>query len=83
MVTNYQESASTLNMRAWVASEHYWDLRFDLYRNALQVLRGAGLKTPIPLREVQATALLAGAAETGPSDAAISDTSRTEEGGAA
>ncbi|MDS1142300.1 mechanosensitive ion channel [Pusillimonas sp. SM2304] len=54
MVTGYSESTTTVNMRVWVASDNYWDLRFDLYRNALQVLGRAGLKMPIPLREVQA-----------------------------
>lgn len=54
MVTGYSESTTTVNMRVWVASDNYWALRFDLYRNALQVLARAGLNMPIPLREVQA-----------------------------
>jgi small-conductance mechanosensitive channel len=54
MVTEYRESTTVINMRVWVAADKYWDLRFDLYRNALQVLSRAGLKMPIPVREVQA-----------------------------
>ncbi len=54
MVTEYRESTTVVNMRVWVAADKYWDLRFDLYRNALQVLSRAGLKMPIPVREVQA-----------------------------
>ncbi|NYT86438.1 mechanosensitive ion channel family protein [Pollutimonas harenae] len=54
MVTGYSESATTVNMRVWAAVDNYWDLRFDLYRNALQVLGRAGLSMPIPVREVQA-----------------------------
>jgi small-conductance mechanosensitive channel len=54
MVTEYRESTTIVNMRVWVAADKYWDLRFDLYRTALQVLSRAGLKMPIPVREVQA-----------------------------
>ncbi|NYT59269.1 mechanosensitive ion channel family protein [Alcaligenaceae bacterium] len=54
MVTGYSESTTTVNMRVWAATDNYWDLRFDLYRNALQVLARAGLSMPIPVREVQA-----------------------------
>jgi small-conductance mechanosensitive channel len=54
MVTAYKESTAVINMRAWVNSSHYWDLRFDLYRNALQALGRAGLQLPIPVRVVQA-----------------------------
>lgn len=54
MVTEYRESTTVVNMRVWVAADKYWELRFDLYRNALQALSRAGLKMPIPVREVQA-----------------------------
>ena len=57
MVTAYGESSTTVNMRMWVNSANYWDLRFDLYRNALQALGRAGLKMPIPVREVQSKEL--------------------------
>lgn len=54
MVTEYRESTTVVNMRVWVNNENYWDLRFDLYRQALQVLARAGLKMPIPISEIQA-----------------------------
>ena len=57
MVIGYSESATTVNMRVWASTENYWDLRFDLYRNALQVLGRAGLSMPIPVREVQAKSM--------------------------
>lgn len=63
MVTAYGESSATVNMRVWVNSSNYWDLRFDLYRNALQVLGRAGLNMPIPLREVQSKATPPNAAQ--------------------
>src|SRR3546814_17742663 len=56
LVTGVQTCALpiSVNMRVWAAVDNYWDLRFDLYRNALQVLGRAGLSMPIPVREVQA-----------------------------
>ncbi|NYT62087.1 mechanosensitive ion channel [Alcaligenaceae bacterium] len=53
MVTDYRESTVIVNMRMWVGSDRYWELRFDLYRNALQALGRAGLEPPIPLRALQ------------------------------
>jgi small-conductance mechanosensitive channel len=52
MATEYRESTTILNLRVWVASANYWDLRFDLYRNALRVLERAGLRIPVPVREL-------------------------------
>lgn len=53
MATEYRDSGVMLNMRVWTPAGRYWDLRFDLYREATQALQRAGLKTPIPLREVR------------------------------
>lgn len=53
MVFDYRESIIVVNLRVWARSSDYWDLRFDLYRRATQVLSRAGLKLPIPVREVQ------------------------------
>jgi small-conductance mechanosensitive channel len=64
MVTQYKESAVVVNLRVWVPAEKYWDVRFDLYRNALQTLTRAGLRLPVPLREVQ-TLGASGQAEAG------------------
>lgn len=55
MVTDYRESTTIVTIRVWTPSQKHWDLRCDLYRNALQRLGRAGLKMPIPVREVQAT----------------------------
>ncbi|HWK69465.1 MAG TPA: mechanosensitive ion channel family protein [Burkholderiaceae bacterium] len=54
LVTGYRESTTIVTIRVWTPSANYWDLRFDLYRNALQVLSRAGLKVPIPVSEVHA-----------------------------
>ncbi len=53
MVTQYKESTAMVNMRVWVPAGKYWDVRFDLYRNGVQTLARAGLKLPLPVREVQ------------------------------
>lgn len=53
IVTAYHESYSAVTIRVWAKVEHYWDLNYDLYRKALLTLREAGLKIPVPLREVQ------------------------------
>ena len=57
MVTGYRESSTIVNIRVWANVENYWNLRYDLYRNALQTLQRAGLQMPVPLREVTAKTL--------------------------
>lgn len=54
MAAEYRDSAIMVNIRVWTPADQYWDVRFNLYRDAAKTLREAGLKTPIPLREVQA-----------------------------
>uniref|UniRef100_UPI00333F9836 mechanosensitive ion channel family protein n=1 Tax=Castellaniella defragrans TaxID=75697 RepID=UPI00333F9836 len=63
MATEYRDSAVMVNIRVWASSARYWDLRFDLYREAAQALQRAGLKAPIPLREVCSVSPGAAAAE--------------------
>jgi len=53
MVMEYRDSTVMLNIRLWTLSDKYWDVRFDLQRQAPQTLRSAGLRSPIPLREVR------------------------------
>ncbi|MGB3835323.1 mechanosensitive ion channel family protein [Castellaniella sp.] len=53
MVMEYRESTIMINLRLWTLSDLFWDVRFDLQRKAPQVLREAGLRSPIPLREVR------------------------------
>nr|WP_269496333.1 mechanosensitive ion channel family protein [Castellaniella sp. S9] len=62
MATEYRDSAVMVNIRVWTPADKYWDLRFDLYREAAQALQRAGLKTPIPLREVRAVPAASAAA---------------------
>lgn len=63
MVTGYKESSTVVNIRVWASVDHYWNLRYDLYRNALQTLQRAGLQMPVPLREVTAKTLPEAVAE--------------------
>lgn len=59
IVTGYLESYSAVTIRVWARVEYYWDLNFDLYRKALLTLSEAGLKMPVPLREVQSVSHVA------------------------
>ena len=61
-VMEYRESTIMVNIRVWAPADKYWDLYWDLYRQAPQVLRRAGLRTPIPLREIQSQPTVADAA---------------------
>ncbi|TAM84937.1 MAG: mechanosensitive ion channel, partial [Candidimonas sp.] len=54
MVTEYHDNVIMVNVRAWAQAGNYWDLRFDLYRRAPEVLGRVGLRLPIPVREIQA-----------------------------
>lgn len=56
IVTGYLESYSAVTIRVWTRVEDYGAVNADLYRKALSTLRGAGLKDPVPLREVRAEA---------------------------
>uniref|UniRef100_UPI003F659377 mechanosensitive ion channel family protein n=1 Tax=Castellaniella ginsengisoli TaxID=546114 RepID=UPI003F659377 len=53
MVMEYRDSTIMVNIRAWTPADQYWDVYFDLHRHAPQALRQAGLRSPIPLREVK------------------------------
>ncbi|QDQ88315.1 mechanosensitive ion channel [Alcaligenaceae bacterium SJ-26] len=53
MAFDYRENAIIINIRVWAKADRYWDLRFDLYRTATQALHEAGLKLPIPVREIK------------------------------
>jgi small-conductance mechanosensitive channel len=56
MVMEYRDSTIMVNVRLWTRVEDYWDVYFDLHRRAPQVLREAGLVSPIPLHEVRTAA---------------------------
>lgn len=56
IVTAYLDSYSAVTIRVWARVEDYGAVNADLYRRALSTLREAGLKYPVPLREVQTVA---------------------------
>ena len=58
MVSEYRDSTVIVNVRAWANAADYWNLYFDLHRRALEALKQAGLRVPIPVREVQTTSLV-------------------------
>jgi len=53
MVTEYRDNGVVVNLRMWTSNANYWDLRFDLYYQARLILDGAGLRAPVPVREIQ------------------------------
>lgn len=52
MAVGYKDSVVTLNVRAWAKVEDYWDLRFDLQKELVQVLMASGFQMPIPARHI-------------------------------
>jgi len=54
-VNDYRDNGVLVNLRVWAASADYWDLRFDLYRQARTLLDNAGLHAPVPVREIRHT----------------------------
>lgn len=53
MVTEYRESTIMVNVWAWIAVDKYWATRYELYQQAPEALRKAGLSSPIPVREIR------------------------------
>ncbi|HLS17606.1 MAG TPA: mechanosensitive ion channel domain-containing protein [Paenalcaligenes sp.] len=53
VVTAYKENHVTITMRCWIETSQFWDVRFYLYKTAVQRLQEVGLRHPIPVREVQ------------------------------
>jgi len=51
-VNSYKDNHASLTMRCWIESAQFWDVRFDLYKSAVQQLSQAGLRHPIPVREI-------------------------------
>lgn len=52
MVLGLGESSVDLNLRCWTARQEYWQLRFDLFKEAKQALDAAGITIPFPQRTV-------------------------------
>lgn len=51
-VTNLGDSAVDVTLRVWCQAADYWDLKFDLTRNAKEALETAGVSIPYPHMEV-------------------------------
>ena len=51
-VSAYKDSTVTINVRLWANVADYWGLNYELNKSVLQVLTGAGLSHPIPVRAV-------------------------------
>jgi len=56
MVTQYKDSAIVVTVRVWSLSENFWNLRFELLRQAPLLLQDEGLRIPIPVREISGPA---------------------------
>lgn len=53
MVNEYRDSTVMINVRVWAESSNYWELNFDLHHAARKALEQAGMRLPIPVREVK------------------------------
>lgn len=51
-VTEYRDSTIIINIRVWAKTSDYWTLRFALLRQAPIALADAGLRLPVPVREI-------------------------------
>ncbi len=52
LVTNLGESSVDLELRAWIKRDIFWDVRFDLIREAKYALDAAGITIPYPHRQI-------------------------------
>jgi small-conductance mechanosensitive channel len=51
-VFEYRDNVVIVNVRAWAESSRYWDFRWDLLHKARAALDAAGLRPPVPVREL-------------------------------
>lgn len=65
LVTEYRDGAVLITVRLWAQVADYWAAYFDLQRRAPQALREAGLRAPLPLREVRSVPAPAEASRAG------------------
>ncbi|MGO3892657.1 MAG: mechanosensitive ion channel family protein [Paenalcaligenes sp.] len=54
MVTQYKDSAIVVTVRVWSLTENFWNLRYELLRQAPLLLLEEGLRIPVPVREISA-----------------------------
>jgi small-conductance mechanosensitive channel len=53
MVNEYRDSTIMINIRVWAESSNFWQLNFDLHQAARKALEQAGMRLPVPVREVK------------------------------
>jgi small-conductance mechanosensitive channel len=51
-VFEYRDNVVIVNVRAWAESSRYWEFRWDLLHKARAALDAAGLRPPVPVREL-------------------------------
>jgi small-conductance mechanosensitive channel len=51
-VFEYRDNVVIVNVRVWAESARYWEFRWDLLHKARLALDAAGLRPPVPVREV-------------------------------
>jgi small-conductance mechanosensitive channel len=51
-VFEYRDNVVIVNVRTWAESSRYWEFRWDLLHKARVALDAAGLRPPVPVREL-------------------------------
>jgi small conductance mechanosensitive channel len=64
-VFEYRDNVVIVNARVWAESSRYWEFRWDLLHKTRLALDAAGLRPPVPVREVVCTNREEGAAPAG------------------
>jgi small-conductance mechanosensitive channel len=54
-VFEYRDNVVIVNARVWAESSRYWEFRWDLLHKTRLALDAAGLRPPVPVREVSYT----------------------------
>jgi len=63
VVTEYRDNGVMVIVRVWADNRRYWDMRNDLYYRARGALERAGMRAPVPVRELQGPAAPGAAAD--------------------
>ncbi len=53
IVSELADSSINLQLRAWVKTENYWDLKNDLTKKILKILPGEGIEIPYPKMDIR------------------------------
>lgn len=51
-MTEMGDSSLDFTVRVWTATEHYWDVKFDLTENVYAIFRREGIEIPFPQMDV-------------------------------